>query len=135
MSKNPKKAFSKSQNCVFNLYFHIIWIPKYRKRILTGDVELSFKKLLSDKASSIGVIVHALECMPDHVHLFIQCSQTHSIPNIVKLFKGFTSFHLRKQFPHLNKFKVLWAPAYYCESIGLISKETVIKYINNQKNF
>ena len=72
--------------------------------------------------------------MPDHIHLFITSDPTISVSYIIKNLKGFTSFYLRKTFVSLNKFKALWAPSYYCETIGHNNEKTIIKYINNQKN-
>ena len=71
--------------------------------------------------------------MPDHVHIFVSCTSSHSIVDIVKLLKGYSSFYLRKNFVYLQNIKSLWAHSYFCESIGCINEKTIIKYINNQK--
>ena len=109
-----------------------MWIPKYRKRILFGLIETSFKKLLREKILSLGLNSEVIECMPDHVHLFIKSYPNCNIPFIVKMLKGFTSRRLRQELPQLKKFKHLWAPGYFCETIGNITEKTVIRYINNQ---
>lgn len=71
--------------------------------------------------------------MPDHVHLFIKCTPNHKISDIVKQLKGYSSYVLRKAFPiYRTKYKSLWAPSYYCETIGHISENTIKKYINDQ---
>ena len=75
----------------------------------------------------------AIEIMPDHVHLFIQAPPLLSVSVIVKNLKGFSSYKLRRSFIELTKYKHLWTPSYYCETIGHITHDTIIKYINNQK--
>jgi putative transposase len=120
-------------NCKFNISYHIVWIPKYRKYILKNNVENRFKQLLSEKISQLHLHYFVVECMPDHVHLFIKSNPNYTISYIVQQLKGYTSFKLRKEFSFLNKYKSLWANGYFCETIGNITQETVIIYINNQK--
>ena len=71
--------------------------------------------------------------MPDHIHLFIKCTPDHKISDIVRQLKGYNSYILRKAYPfYKKKYKSLWAPSYYCESVGHISEATVKKYIEDQ---
>ena len=79
---------------VYNVSYHIIWIPKYRKRILTEDVKSSLIKYLLEKASKLNIMIESYEIMPDHVHLFVKAKPSISIANIVKNLKGYTSFML-----------------------------------------
>lgn len=126
--------YNSNGNCKFNISYHIVWIPKYRKHILIDNIEYRFKQIMADKILSLGLILGALECMPDHIHLFIKSNTTIKISYIVKMLKGYTSRILRLEFEHLNKYKYLWASGYFCETIGNISEASVIKYINNQKS-
>ncbi len=71
--------------------------------------------------------------MPDHVHLFINASPTINIIKIINQLMGFSSYCIRRKYIYLNKYKALWVPSYFLESIGYISEQTVIKYIENQK--
>ena len=118
---------------VYNVSYHIIWIPKYRKHILIGNIETAVQKYLFEKANTINVNIDAFEIIPDHIHLFIKCPTTLSISFIVQQLKGYTSFMLRKEFPQLKRYKSLWTHSYYAETIGLISEKTVKKYIEMQK--
>src|SRR5437868_11824554 len=126
--------YTSSGNAKFNISYHIVWIPKYRKHILFGSVEARLKAILTDKLNSLNINFIIIECMPDHIHLFFKADPTMSISYIIKTLKGYSSRILRQEFMHLNKFKHLWASGYFCETIGNISQETVIKYIENQKN-
>ena len=65
--------------------------------------------------------------MPDHIHLFIKCSPNQRVSDIVRQLKGYSSYMVRKSYPQYRiKYKSLWAPSYYCESVGHISESTVI---------
>ena len=73
--------------------------------------------------------------MPDHVHMFVKCPPVESPHLVVKHFKGYSSRIMRIEFPKLkSRLPSLWTRSYYCESVGHISKETIKKYIDDQKN-
>lgn len=131
---NAPKKLNRSLSFVTNISYHIIWIPKYRKKLLVDAVEIKLKKLLYSKAVQLNVVIKAIECMPDHIHIFLCSNPKFSISYIVKILKGYTSYYLRKEFLILKKYKSLWTPSYYCETIGHINEKTIIKYINDQKN-
>lgn len=89
--------------------------------------------MIYEKALDIGITIVAIECMPDHVHIFCKCKPDLSISLILKYLKGYSSYKLRLKFHNLKKYKALWAPSYYCETIGHLNEKTIIKYINDQK--
>lgn len=132
--KNKIKKMNRDATRLYNISYHIVWIPKYRKRILTKEIEIKLKEILFEKAKQLGINICAIESMPDHIHIFFKSNPNLNVSYIVKNLKGYSSKKLREQFPCLNKMKCLWAPSYYCETIGHISEETIIKYIENQKN-
>ncbi len=126
--------YNSTGNCVFNISYHIVWIPKHRKHIINSTIEIRLKEIILKKATQIGIIIAAIECMPDHIHIFVKSRPSIDVSYIVKMLKGYSSYILRKEFIHLKKYKALWTPSYFCESIGYISENTIIQYINNQKN-
>jgi putative transposase len=129
------KRWTTSNKAVFNLGYHIIWCPKYRRQVLVGQVEYRLKELLREKAEQIGVVIETLEVMPDHVHLFVKSSPTNAPHHIVQQLKGYTSRILRKEFPSLkSRLPTLWTRSYYVESVGHISDATIKQYIEDQKN-
>jgi putative transposase len=127
------KKLNHKNTCVFNIGYHIIWCPKYRRKVLINNVEKDLRDLLYLKSIDINVKIENMEIMPDHVHLFVKGDPTISVDFIVKSFKGFTSRVLRIKHKHLNKLPSLWTHSYYCETIGHISEDTVKKYIEEQK--
>ena len=128
------KKYSGNGNCKYNVSYHIVWIPKYRKNIIKNKIENRLKEILKDKINNLNLPEAVIECMPDHLHLFIRSNTTYSISYIVKCLKGYSSYMLRKEFSVLKTLRVLWAPGYFSETIGNITQETVIIYIKNQKH-
>jgi putative transposase len=119
---------------VFSLKYHLVWCPKYRKRILTNALEKRLRELLYRKAKEIKATIHALEIMPDHVHMFVESDPTTAPARLAAQFKGYTSHQLREEFPWLKSYlPCLWSRSYYIGSIGAVSETTVKRYIENQK--
>ena len=119
----------------YNVNYHIVWIPKYRKHLL-GDAKL--KRILEDilrgHSEERGWRVLALEIMPDHIHLLLSAPPNVAVSKIVNILKGNTSRQLRLVFPYLKKivYKSLWADGYYVSTAGFISQAQVKKYIDAQ---
>jgi putative transposase len=127
------KRWTTSNKAVYNLGYHLIWCPKYRRKLLVGQVKDRLEELLKRKAQEIEVSIETMEIMPDHIHLFVKCSPTDSPHWIVGQLKGLTSHELRKEFkPLRTRVPTLWSRSYYCESVGHISEQTVRKYIESQ---
>ena len=87
------KRWKTNSNSVYNIGYPIIWCPKYRRRVLVGDIESRLKELLIEKSNKNGWDVEELEIMPDHIHIFIKATPSDSIGHIVsqlkrKEFKG-----------------------------------------------
>ena len=86
-----------------SLKYHIVWCPKYRKKVLVGDVEIRLKNVLYATAAQYGVLIEAMEVIPDHVHSFVSSDPTRCVAEIVNRLKGASSRILREEFPHLNR--------------------------------
>lgn len=98
-----------------------------------SDVEMRLRELLFDKALELDIQMTGLEIMPNHLHIFVKARPTYAPHFIVQQFKGYTANVLRKEFPHLLKIPSLWTRSYYCKSVGHISENAVLKYIESQK--
>lgn len=130
-----KERWTTSRTAVFNIAYHLIWCPKYRRPVLVDEVEERLKELLLEKSQQLGITIENMEVMPDHVHLFVKSPPVNSPHYIVQQLKGYSSRVLRGEFPKLkSRIPTLWTRSYYCESVGHISEETVRKYIDDQKN-
>lgn len=128
------KRYTSNAHCVFNLGYHIVFCPKYRRKVLVNGVDERLKSLLQKKADELGITLENMEIMPDHVHLFIRSKPTYAIHFVINQLKGYSSVCLRKEFPWLrSRLPSLWTRSYFVESVGHISEETIRKYIENQK--
>jgi putative transposase len=125
-----------------NINYHIIWIPKYRKKLLVGRVAEILKEIVAGQCSDLKLELLALEVMPDHIHLFVGATPMHVPAEIVKQIKGNTSIQLRRIFKELlylgyqkrsKPFKHLWAKGYYIGSAGHVSQDAVKRYILEQQ--
>lgn len=127
--------YRKGAGCVYNLNYHIVWCPKYRRPVLTDAVASRLRSLLAEKAQQLQMEVLALEIMPDHVHLFVSAPPTEAVQHFVNQLKGYTSRMLRMEFPALrSRLPCLWSRAYYVGSAGNVSGETIQRYIEAQKD-
>ena len=98
-----------SNKAVYNIGYHFIWCPKYRRKVLVGDVEAHLRHVLSERADTLGVTIETMEIMPDHVHLFVKVPPTLAPHFIVQQLKGISSHLLRQEYPHLkSRLPTLW---------------------------
>lgn len=129
------ERWTTSNKAVYNIGYHLIWCPKYRRKVLVGKVADRLKELLTEKTNQLGLVIDTMEVMPDHVHLFVKAPPTLPPHHIVQQLKGYSSHELRKEFPKLkSRLPTLWTRSYYCESVGHISQEAIRRYIEEQKN-
>ena len=129
-----------------NINFHIVFIPKYRKAVLTDDkLKETLAAIIKGQCEQLGVELLALEIMPDHIHIFVGAKPIHTPCKIVNQIKGNTSRQIRLLFPDIKflgyqqksaswkGFGSLWADGYYCGSAGHVSQESVRRYIQEQE--
>jgi putative transposase len=131
---NSMGQYRKNCGAVFTLKYHLVWCPKYRRPVLVGDVEKRLIVLLYEVAAQLGVTIHALEVMPDHVHLFVEADPTLCVAELAARFKGRTSHDLRSEFPSLrSRLPTLWSRSYYAGSCGAVTEASIRRYIESQK--
>ena len=126
--------YAKNSGAVFSLKYHLVWCPKYRRPVLEGAIEKRLREVLEDVRAEHGWTIHALEVMPDHVHLFIESDPIYSVAEIVNRLKGASSRILRSEFPALrSRLPTLWSRSYYAGTVGAVSDAVVRRYIESQK--
>lgn len=121
-----------TRHSTYIINYHMVWIPKYRRRILIGEIAQETERVLKLVAEERNWEILALEVMPDHVHLFVSVPPQYSPADVVKIFKGWSARVLLKKFPGLAKKTgrgTLWAPSYYVGTAGTVSSETIRRYI------
>jgi putative transposase len=126
-----------TSHCTFNIWYHLVWCPKYRRSPFKGAVETALKEILVRICQSQAWELAAIEVMPDHVHLFLSSAPTSSPSQIVTRLKSVSAIELYRRFPWLRKRLfwggILWSKGYYVGTAGTVTSETVLRYIANQK--
>ena len=119
---------------VYSCKYHIVWCPKYRRKILVGNVEARLKELIVESCINMNVDIIEMEIMPDHVHILIEVDPQFGVHKVVKNIKGKTSKILRDEFSELKtKLPTLWTNSYFISTIGGAPLEIVKQYIESQK--
>lgn len=127
-------GYARNAGAVYALKYHLVFCPKYRKSVLGGPVEVRLKALLQAKAEELGITLHTMEVMPDHVHLFVESDPSMAPAKIAAQLKGYTSRILRQEFRFLrSQLPSLWSRSYFIGSVGRVSEATVRRYIAEQK--
>lgn len=134
--KNDKYVHART--CVYNVHYHIVWCVKYRRKVLSPEIEESLKQILHDVGDENGFFVDQCEVgEADHVHCFVSAPPKLSITFIVKHLKGTSGIRLFRTYPELRE-KLwrgqLWNGSYFAETIGSTSEENVKRYIAHQQN-
>ncbi|MDD3021983.1 MAG: IS200/IS605 family transposase [Alphaproteobacteria bacterium] len=126
--------YKSNNNVVYSCKYHVVWCPKYRRKVLVGQVEVRLKELIKQAASEIQADIIEIEIMPDHVHLLMEVDPQYGIHKAVKHIKGITSFQLRKEFSSLTtKLPTLWTNSYFVSTVGGAPLEIIKRYIESQK--
>ena len=120
-----------------DLKVHLIWIPKYRKKVLTGEVAIRTRDILRQIALEHELEIISGKVSKDHIHMFISYRPTQNISKIMQWLKGISSRILLSEFAHLRKQfwgRHLWARGYLAVSSGNITDEAIQKYIEEQED-
>lgn len=115
--------------------FHIVWLPKYRKKILKDKIKEKVEALIRECAEVNGWEIQALNVQVDHVHLVIQLPPSISVSKAVQLLKGLSSRVVRAELPEVKKYlwgNDFWSDGFFSETVGDCSMETILNYVKNQ---
>lgn len=126
--------YKSNNNIVYSCKYHVVWCPKYRRKVLVGDIEARLKELIQQTCKQIKVDIIEMEIMPEHVHLLIEVAPQYGVHKVVKLIKRRSSFYLRKEFKSLTtKLPTLWTNSYFISTVGGAPLNLIKQYIENQK--
>lgn len=129
-----RSEYKHTTTTVSLIRYHIVFCPRYRRKIFNIDgVEQRFKELTKEVCDQNNIDILAMECHEDHVHMFISVFPQQSIPEVVKIIKGATSFKLREEFQQLSTMSSLWTRSYFVSTAGDVSSDTIEWYIKTQK--
>ncbi len=133
--QTPAKEYHSNGRMVYSCQYHVVFCPKYRRKVLEGDIEKRLKELILEKQEEYGYKVLDMEIMPDHVHLLLDVEPKKGVETAVNMIKGYTSHELRNEFPSLKRrLPTLWTHSKFISSVGAVTLEVVKKYIEEQKS-
>lgn len=126
--------YKSNNNIVYSCKYHVVWCPKYRRKVLVGNIETRLKELIQQTCLEIQADIIEMEIMPDHVHLLLEVDPQYGIHKAIKLIKGRSSFVLRKEFRELTtKIPTLWTNSYFVSTVGGAPLSIIKQYIESQK--
>ncbi|MDZ4721556.1 MAG: IS200/IS605 family transposase [Roseiflexaceae bacterium] len=133
--RQSNKPYHTDHSIVYSCQYHVIFCPKYRRKVLTDALALRMKELVLSKQADYGYTIIEMEVQPDHVHLLLDVDPREGINVVVGKIKGFTSHELRNEFPWLKKrLPTLWTRSRFISTVGAITLDVVQQYIEQQKN-
>lgn len=125
--------YKSNNNIVYSCKYHVVWCPKYRRKVLIEDVAIRLKELIQSVCEETHSEIIEMEIMPDHVHLLVEVDPQFGVHKLIKTVKGRTSFLLRKEFKHLtSKLPTLWTNSYFVSTVGGAPLSVIKQYIENQ---
>ena len=125
--------YQRDEHRVHRIVYHLLWCPKRRKPVLTGDVANDCRHWITEKCRQKGWTILELAIQPDHVHLCVRVWPGDSAADVIKECKGVTSFCLRKKHKQLLRLPSMWTRSYFATTAGKVSAQTIQRYIEAQK--
>ena|ERR1039458_6323266 len=123
-----------NNNIAFDCKFHVVWCPKYRRKILKDGVDVRLKEIVLEVCNECDAPIIEMEILPDHVHLLVDVDPQFGIHRLVKFIKGRSSRLLRQEFRQCRtRLPSLWTNSYFVSTVGGAPLAIVKKYIENQK--
>lgn len=122
---------------VYSIQYHVVWCVKYRRKVLIPEIEQSLHEILYKIADDNGFQILELNGEEDYIHLLLNCSPQHYIPDMMKALKGVSARLLMKKHGDYLKSKLwgdhLWNPSYYIATVSENTEQQIRKYIQSQK--
>lgn len=129
------QKYKSNNNITYSCKYHVVWCPKYRRKVLVHGVDVRLKEIILEVAKEFNSEVIEMEVMPDHVHLLVEVDPQFGVAKIVRYMKGRSSRFLRQEFPWLkSRLPTLWTNSYFVSTVGGAPISVVKQYIENQKN-
>ena len=128
----------RTKHAVYDLKYHLVWIPKYRKNILNGDIAGYLKEVFNHIAEEYGFAIDTMEVVEDHVHIFLEAPPRYSPADVVQIMKSISAREMFKKYPKIRRqlwAGELWNDGYFVRSVGDNDTADIIrKYIKYQSH-
>jgi len=127
--------FKSNHNITYSCKYHVVFCPKYRRRVLGDAISLRLKEIIHQVAVETGSGILEMEVMPDHVHILCEVDPQLGIARFVRMIKGRSSRLLRQEFPKLkSRLPTLWTNSWFVSTVGGAPLSVIKQYIENQKH-
>jgi putative transposase len=132
---SDKNSFKSNRHVSYSCKYHVVFCPKYRRKVLVDGVDIRLKEIIYQVATELSCEVMELEVMPDHVHILCEVDPQFGVHKFVRRVKGGSSRLLRQEFPQLkSKLPTLWTNSYFVSTVGGAPMAILKQYIEAQKN-
>ena len=126
--------YKTNNNICYSCKYHIIWTPKYRRKVLNTKISLRLKEIINQVINDTSSELIEMEILEDHIHLLVECDPQFGIHRLVKKIKGLSSRLLRQEFKELKtRLPTLWSNSYFVSTVGGAPLSIIKQYIENQK--
>ena len=126
----------RTKHAVYDLKYHLVWIPRYRKHVLGRGVSSYLEATFDEIAGEYDFKIDTMEVMEDHVHIFVEVPPRYSLAQVVQIMKSISAREVFREFPELRKqlwAGELWNDGYFVRSVGdKVTAEIIRKYIKYQ---
>ena len=127
-----------SAHAVYDLKYHMVWIPKYRRHVLVGEVALYVKELFQRIANEYGFWIDTMDVEEDHVHVFLEAPPRYAPAQVARMLKSISAREVFRRFPWLRRqfwAGELWADGYFVRSVGdQVTADVIRRYIKYQSD-
>ena len=130
-------VFRRAAPAAYDTAYHLVWSPKYRKKILEGALAMRVEQMFAEIADSYDITIDEMEVSPDHVHIFCSFPPRYSIAQVVGMFKSLSARAVFREFPQVKR-KLwggeFWEDGYFARTVGdKVTAEVIRKYIQRHK--
>ena len=132
--ETPILTYQTTRSATYACEYHIIWCTKYRRSVLSSEIQERFKELVIASEEKHGFTVRTLETMTDPIHLLMSIPPTEAVGVMIGKLKGMTAKVLREEFRHLkSRLPNLWTRSYFVASTGGVTLQVLKQYVEDQK--
>jgi len=127
--------YRKTSHAVYDLKYHLVWITKYRKKVLRGQIAIRLRELIKQTCATLDVYIESGHVAVDHVHLLVSVPPQVSVSDLMQRLKGRSSRKMLEEFGELRRQfwgQQLWARGYFAASSGNVTDEIIKQYIESQ---
>ena len=135
MFYNAAMSYRKTSHAVYDLKYHLVWITKYRKPVLRGEIATRLRELIRQTCATLDVYIVSGHVAVDHVHLLVSVPPNVSVSDLMQRLKGRSSRRMLEEFGELNRQfwgRHLWARGYFAASSGNVTDDVIKQYIESQ---